>query len=78
MVRHLKDNGRFALAPVVTWSSRFAEGARVTLYTDEHEYRGTILPLLASSHTYKEKVDWQPVNWEQVKLRIDEYCNSFQ
>ena len=30
MVRHLKDIGRCALAPVGTWSSRFAEGARVT------------------------------------------------
>ena len=23
-------------------------------------------------------MDQQPVNWEQVELRIDEYCNSFQ
>ena len=38
MVLHLKDNGRCALAPLGTWSSRFAEGARVTLHTDEHEY----------------------------------------
>ncbi len=78
MVRHLKDNGRCALARVGTWSSRFAEGARVTLHTDEHEYRGTILPLLASGHAYNEKVDQQPVNWEQVEIRVDEYYNSFQ
>ena len=38
MVLHLKDNGRCALAPLGTWSSRFSEGARVTLHTDEHEY----------------------------------------
>ena len=43
MVLHLKDNGRCALAPLGTWSSRFAEGARVTLHTDKHEYQGTIL-----------------------------------
>lgn len=78
MVRHLKENGRCALAPVGTWSSRFAEGARVTLHTDENEFRGTILPLLASGHAYNEKVDQQPVSWEQAELRIDEYCNSFQ
>ena len=78
MVRHFQDNSRCALAPVGAWSSRFAEGARVTLNTDEHEYRGTILPLLASGHAYNERVDQQPVNWEQVELRIDEYCNSFQ
>ena len=38
MVMHLKDNVRCAMAPLGTWSSRFAEGARVTLHTDEHEY----------------------------------------
>lgn len=77
-MRYFQDNSRCALAPVGAWSSRFAEGARVTLNTDEHEYRGTILPLLASGHAYNERVDQQPVNWEQVELRIDEYCNSFQ
>ena len=77
MVRHLKDNGRCALDPVGTWSSRFAEVARVTLHTDEHEYRGTILPLLASGYACNEKVDQQPVNREQVELRVDEYCNIF-
>ena len=74
MVRNLKDNGRCSLASVGTWSSRFAEGARVTLHTDEQDYRGTILPLLASGHAYNEKVDQQPVNWDQVELRIDEPC----
>ena len=40
MVRHLKDNGSCALAPLETWANRFAEGARKTLHTDDHEYRG--------------------------------------
>ncbi|MFX6040553.1 hypothetical protein ABTE96_21525, partial [Acinetobacter baumannii] len=31
MVRELKPNGRLALAPIGTWSSRWAEGGRVTL-----------------------------------------------
>jgi putative aminopeptidase FrvX len=48
IVRALKPNGRITMLPLGTWSSRFAEGARVTLFTDSRAYRGTILPLLAS------------------------------
>ncbi len=70
-VRTLKPNGRVSLAPIGTWSARFAEGARVTLFTDKGAYRGTILPLKASGHTYNEEIDTQPVGWEHVELRID-------
>lgn len=76
MVRTLKDNGRLGLMPIGTWSSRFAEGARVTLFTDDGSYRGTILPLLASGHAFNEQVDTQPVSWDHVELRIDEFCNE--
>jgi peptidase M42 family hydrolase len=76
MVTELKPNGRLALAPIGTWSSRFAEGARVSLFTDEHTFRGTIIPLKASGHVYSEAVDTQPVTWQQVELRIDERCES--
>ncbi len=75
-VRHIKPNGRMSLLPIGTWSSRFAEGARVTLFTDDHAYRGTILPLMASGHAFNTQVDDQPVNWEQVELRIDEYADT--
>ncbi|MCR9090404.1 MAG: osmoprotectant NAGGN system M42 family peptidase [Algiphilus sp.] len=75
-VRHIKPNGRLSLLPIGTWSSRFAEGARVTLFTDDHAYRGTILPLMASGHAFNTQVDDQPVNWEQVELRIDEYADT--
>lgn len=70
-VRALKPNGRLSLAPIGTWSARFAEGARVTLFTDRGAYRGTILPLKASGHTYHLEVDTQPVGWDHVELRID-------
>ncbi len=76
MVRMLKDTGRLALTPIGTWSSRFAEGARVTLYTDEGYYRGTILPLLASGHAFNEDVDKQPISWDHVELRVDEFCDG--
>ena len=71
MVRDLKPNGRLAVAPVGTWSSRFAEGARVTIFTEKGPFRGTIMPLKASGHTFGQEVDTQPVNWDNVEIRVD-------
>lgn len=76
MVREIKPNGRLALAPVGTWSSRWAEGGRVTVFTERRRYRGTVLPLLASGHVYNERVDQQPVNWAQLELRLDADIHS--
>ena len=76
MVREIKPNGRLALAPVGTWSSRWAEGGRVTLFTETGRYRGSVLPLLASGHVYNDAIDSQPVNWDQLELRIDEPIQS--
>jgi peptidase M42 family hydrolase len=72
MVRTLKPNGRLALAPIGTWSSRFAEGGRVTIFTDRGERRGSVLPLLASGHTFGAKIDDQPASWEHIEVRVDE------
>lgn len=71
MVVKLKPNGRLAVVPIGTWSSRFAEGARVSVFTDTRPHEGTILPLLASGHTYSVAVDAQPVAWDQVEIRLD-------
>ena len=77
MVKQLKPNGRLEIVPIGTWSSRFAEGARVTVHSDEgRRFRGTILPLKASGHTYNEEVDSQPVAWTHVELRLDERCHG--
>lgn len=76
MVREIKPNGRLALTPVGTWSSRWAEGGRVTLFTETGRYRGSVLPLLASGHVYNEAIDTQPVSWDQLELRIDEHATS--
>jgi peptidase M42 family hydrolase len=76
MVRRLKDNGRLEIVPIGTWSSRFAEGARATLFTDNRPYRGTILPIKAAGHIYNTQIDTLPVDWENVELRIDEICHS--
>jgi len=71
MVRQIKPNGRLALMPVGTWSSRWAEGGRVTLFTDAGRERGSVLPLMASGHVYNEAIDTQQVNWDQLELRVD-------
>ena len=76
VVKGLKDNGRLSLLPIGTWSSRFAEGSRVTLFTDNGSHRGTILPLMASGHAFNEGVDKQPISWQHIELRIDEFCSS--
>ena len=70
-VRALKDNGRLELVPVGTWSARFAEGARTTIFTRKASYRGAILPLRASGHTFGDDVDTLPVGWDHVELRVD-------
>jgi peptidase M42 family hydrolase len=72
MVREIKPNGRLALMPIGTWSSRWAEGGRVTLFSEQGRHRGSVLPLLASGHVYNEAVDTQPVSWNQLELRLDE------
>lgn len=72
MVKNLKANGRLEVAPIGTWSARFAEGARVTVFTDNGPRRGSILPLKASGHTYNEEIDSQPVSWRNLEIRVDE------
>lgn len=76
MVKNLKDNGRLEIAMIGHWSARFAEGARVTIFTDQHSYRGTILPLKASGHTFNTEIDTQPVSWANLEIRIDERVKS--
>lgn len=75
-VKQLKDNGRLEIVPIGTWSSRFAEGARVTIFADDAKFRGTILPLKASGHTFNQEVDSQPVTWEQLEIRVDELVSN--
>lgn len=76
LVKDIKPNGRLAVVPVGTWSARFAEGARVTIFTDHQAHRGQILPLKASGHTYNEEIDSQPVAWDNLEIRVDEMVHS--
>ena len=77
-VKALKDNGRLALAPVGTWSSRFAEGGKVTVFSRHHAYRGQVLPLLASGHAFNEAVDRLPISWDKIELRVNERAQNAQ
>lgn len=75
-VKSIRENGRPELVPVGHWSARFAEGARVRLYSEAGSFRGTILPLKASGHTFNEEIDAQPVGWRHVELRLDALTSS--
>jgi len=71
MVRELKGNGRVGVVPIGSWSSRFAEGARLTLFTDQGQMRGTCLPLKTSGHAFGDAIDTQPSSWDHVEVRLD-------
>lgn len=77
MVKGFLERGRLQVVPIGTWSARFAEGARVTVFTYHGQtYRGTVLPLKASGHTFDKEVDTQPIGWDNLELRLDEHVNS--
>ncbi len=70
-------NGWPKLSPIGHWSARFAEGARVTVYSDDNRRTsGTILPLKASGHTYGDEIDKQEVSWSNLELRLDAYIHK--
>ncbi|AHG39952.1 peptidase M42 [Pseudomonas syringae CC1557] len=75
-VREVKENGRLALAAVGCWSSRFAEGSRVSVFTDTGVIRGSVLPLMASGHAFNTAVDEMPISWDHIELRLDAYCTT--
>jgi peptidase M42 family hydrolase len=77
MVKGYLPNGRLEPVPIGTWSARFAEGARVTVFSDDQRhYRGTILPLKASGHVYDREIDTQPIAWTNLELRLDEKVST--
>lgn len=75
-VRAIHEGGRLGLSPIGCWSSRFAEGSRVSVFTDDGVIRGSVLPLLASGHTFNTEVDSMPISWDHVELRLDAITSS--
>ncbi|MGD8384549.1 MAG: osmoprotectant NAGGN system M42 family peptidase [Lysobacterales bacterium] len=71
MVRAVKPNGRLAVAPIGFWSSRFAEGVRVTLFSGKKAYRGTLLPTVRWGVSHDRGVNDVPLEWDHLELRLD-------
>lgn len=78
MVKGIKDNGRLQIAPVGTWSSRFAEGGKVTVFGQHPGYRGQVLPRMASGHAFNEQIDTLQVSWDSVEVRLNEETGTFE
>lgn len=76
MVRQVNENGRLMVAPIGYWSSRFAEGTRVTLFTEDRAYRGTLLPRVSWGVSRDAGVDQAPIGWDHIELRLDEAVTS--
>jgi len=72
MVRYVREDGRLQVWPIGYWSSRFAEGARVTLFSERGAYRGTLLPCVNWGVSRDRGVETVPIDWEHVELRLDE------
>lgn len=78
MVKSINPEGRLGIVPIGFWSARFAEGARISIHSDQDILiRGTILPKKASGHVYNEEVDSQPTSWSNLEVRVDEPCTTF-
>lgn len=79
-VKRLKENGRLEVVPIGTHSSRFSEGAHVTVFVDDLTtiYTGTVLPLKSSGHNFGDEIDTQGVGWHLVEVRLDEPVESRQ
>ncbi|MEZ5582243.1 MAG: hypothetical protein R3F37_05175 [Candidatus Competibacteraceae bacterium] len=72
MVRFIRDDGRIMVAPIGFWSSRFAEGARVTVFSEHGSYRGNLLPMVQWGVSRDRGVETVPMDWDHIELRLDE------
>jgi peptidase M42 family hydrolase len=72
MVRALRSDGRLMVAPIGHWSSRFAEGARVTVFSETGPRRGCLLPTLEWGVSRDQGVTDVPQDWDHLELRLEE------
>jgi peptidase M42 family hydrolase len=72
MVRFIRDDGRLLVAPIGHWSSRFAEGARVTVFGEQGAYRGCLLPSVEWGVSRDSGVEAVPLDWDHLELRLEE------
>lgn len=76
MVRYIHDDGRLSIWPIGHWNSRFAEGARVTVFTQDAAIRGTLLPIVEWGVSQDRGSDRTSLDWEGIELRLDEHISS--
>lgn len=72
MVRFIRDDGRILVAPIGHWSSRLAEGARVTVFSESGVFRGCLLPMVEWGVSRDHGVESVPQDWDHVELRLEE------
>jgi len=72
MVRLVRDDGRVMVAPIGHWSSRFAEGARVTVFSEKRAHRGCLIPCVEWGVSRDHGVEAVPTDWDHLELRIED------
>jgi putative aminopeptidase FrvX len=48
----------------------------VTIFGDDCQHRGQILPLKAAGHAFDEAIDTCPIGWDYIEVRVDTPANS--
>lgn len=76
MVRRIEEDGRIRVVPIGRWSSRFAEGARVSIFTDTGALRGTLLPDVRWGRSGDSGTDKPESSWDTVFVRLDALAYS--
>ncbi len=72
MVKRIRPDGRLEVAPIGYWSSRYAEGVRVTLFSERRQFRGTLLASMTWGTSRDEGAEELPIDWDHIELRLDE------
>ncbi|MEE4185327.1 MAG: M20/M25/M40 family metallo-hydrolase [Gammaproteobacteria bacterium] len=71
MVKRIGADGRIEVAPIGHWSSRFAEGVRVTVFADTAVFRGCLLPKVEWGVSRDRGVESVPHDWNNIELRLE-------
>lgn len=77
MVRAIKPNGRLKLSMIGRYMWNAVESEGVTVHTcDDRRYRGTVVPVKASTHAYGKDAFDAPRDEQTMEVRLDERACS--
>jgi putative aminopeptidase FrvX len=77
MAKEIKSNGRLRLTQLGSWGWTSVEGEGVTIFTSKGiHYRGTILPVAASTHAFTRKERTELRSDANMEVRIDAKTTS--